>query len=540
MTQAEAKTEQEIDPVTSQTTSPAASTAYAGPRHDDDTIGRVLRVLRLAARGVYRSQLPRMAAALAYRTIFSLIPLFVIGLVVLGAFATDEQKRSAVTQLLEFSGLSEIVIEPAAPAAEEAFQPVGAFGAMVMLPARTAETVRRVTSQEDIAGAIAEATEGPEGDDLEGKGAAAERLDDWIAQLVDQVTDIKFGAIGIVGVLTLIYAAISMLVEVERSFNHIYRVRVGRSWTRRVAQYWTVLTLGGMFLVLTFGVSEGAKAWLRSRLGVEDGGSFLALGLGFIVTVTISTVLFFTLYASIPNTRVRISPALIGAGVAAVLWEAGKWAFTSYLSYTTVYASLYGSIALIPLFLLWVYVTWLVILFGLQVAHMLQTFGEWSEHDLDESAARFIEPTIALHVAGAVARAFVSGKPLGADDLSDDLGVPASACALVLDRLSDAGLIHAVERGDDEVFALARPPGSISVAELLEVGDSLVATPEGGVAARASGQGVGTIADTLRLAQRQAVQGRSLADLAGLRDDKPTSAEATRPAPKVQLSEEPA
>src|SRR5262249_6220086 len=158
-------------------------------------------------------------------------------------------------------------------------------------------------------------------------------------------------------------------------FNQIYRVPLGRSWARRIVNYWSLLTLGALGLGTSFVMTE----WISRKIAyitenvVHGESSTILLGLvGYLLTVTVSTVMFLLVYTVVPNTRVKVGPALSGAAVAAVVWEASKWAFTQYLKFSTGYAKLYGSIALIPLFLLWVYVTWCIVLFGLNVAYYLQ------------------------------------------------------------------------------------------------------------------------------------------------------------------------
>ncbi|MCW5777506.1 MAG: YihY/virulence factor BrkB family protein, partial [Phycisphaeraceae bacterium] len=222
---------------------------------------RTLRVAKQVALQIYRTPLPAMAAALAYRTIFGLIPVFVIGLVVLGAFATKEHVTDVVRDLLRYAGLTEIVIEPEAEATD--FGAVGA-GFLPIVP-----------------------TEGGAEAQEETKGAAA-RLDAWVEQLVLNVREVKLVAIGLTGLAMLAYAALSFVVEIERAFNRIYHAPTGRSWPRRVTQYWTMLTLGSVFLVASFYVGGSFTGWVAKIDGGGDQSALVPIA-GFAVTVVIST-----------------------------------------------------------------------------------------------------------------------------------------------------------------------------------------------------------------------------------------------------------
>ena len=105
----------------------------------------------------------------------------------------------------------------------------------------------------------------------------------------------------------------------------------------------------------------------RTIVETVGGQAFVSLA-GVLVTFTISWLLLLLAYTVVPDARVRLRPALAGAFVAAVLWETGKFAFREYLGFATGYSQFYGSLALIPIFLLWVYITWVCVLFGIQLS----------------------------------------------------------------------------------------------------------------------------------------------------------------------------
>lgn len=342
-----------------------------------------------------RSQITRMAAALSYRTIFGLIPTLVVGLVLLTAYSTREQRRDVITQLLTFAGISQIVVEPSKTQTlgEASMKPRieanatnsnAAIGNGTNSNGQHANAARPTTDPValepttplpstvvDPAYADPDVVTMHEAIQQEAHAESAERLDNFITDLLDRVGKIQFGAVGVIGMMTLVYAAISMMVEVEQAFNHLCHAPQGRSWTRRITLYWTLLTLGTLFLVMSFAAGESIRGFTANLAQTEAfsfmRGSLLAV-LGFAVTCAISTTLLLIVYTTVPNTRVHLGPALLGAAIAAIMWESGKWGFTTYVHYSAGYSRLYGSLALIPLFLLWVYLTWLIVLFGLQLA----------------------------------------------------------------------------------------------------------------------------------------------------------------------------
>jgi len=183
------------------------------------------------------------------------------------------------------------------------------------------------------------------------------------------------------------------------------------------------------------------------------------------------------LYTTIPNTRVKLRTALAGALVAAILWEAGKWGFTRYLDYSANFQRLYGQMAILPLFLLWVYLTWIIVLFGLQVAFGLQHFAILKEKMLDEDdEPDIVDPLAVLSVVASVGRAFASGESVQASQVAEQTGLPDDVTWRLLTSLADAGILNRVS-GEQPAYALARPADQIDAADLVAIGQRMVSEP---------------------------------------------------------------
>ncbi|HHN77827.1 MAG TPA: YihY family inner membrane protein, partial [Phycisphaerales bacterium] len=268
--------------------------------------------------------------------------------------------------------------------------------------------------------------------------------------------------------------AISMLVELERSFNQIYGASSGRSWVKRVTTYWTTLTLGIVFLLATFSVGDAAGNWVASLVS-GDGGGWLSRGVvEFTVNIVINTLLLLLAYSTVPNTRVHIRPALAGAAVAGIAWEIGKIGFTQYVRHAVGgLEQLYGVLALLPLFMLWVYITWIIVLFGLQVSYTLQTFGASRDEQREVSSTDPVDPALVLTIAKLADERFRAGKTLRIDDAVGATGVGAAAIERLVRGLVEGGVLHEVEEGDERAWVLARPAETIKAEELLAIGRCL-------------------------------------------------------------------
>lgn len=469
---------------------------------------RTLSVLRLLLLSAHRLNVPRMAAALSYRTLFSLIPILVVSLALFGAFSKEGDISRVVNQLLQFTGISDIVVED--PGTGEG-------------PAKASPN------------APAQPTASPASPGTTPPAASRARLDEFITGIVARVREVKFSAIAIVGLLALIYAAITLIVEMEDAFNQIFRAPEGRSWVRRLTEYWTLLSLGPLLLVATFAVSETARqkvgSW-TSQMNLGDLGINPIAVTAFLLTVLISTSLLFILYTAVPNTRVRVWPALVGAFASAVLWEAAKWGFTQFVVYSASYAKFYGTLALLPMFMLWIYITWFIILLGLVLAYSIQNYKQIAslagasgllfsgpaflravdEELARDGAGRVVDPASILLVACCVAERFAKGEKTTLGTIVSRTALPEPAVRRMLESLATAGLVATVAdkngSADKALYTLARPADTIRAADVLRL------ARRGAVrAGDASLDPASRVLEDLDDQRLRAAEGRSLADL---------------------------
>jgi membrane protein len=190
-----------------------------------------------------------------------------------------------------------------------------------------------------------------------------------------------------------------------------------------------------------------------------------------LTSLAASWLLFFLLYRLVPNTRVRIRPALVGSLVAAVLWELGKWGFGLYVRTAVPYSALYGSLGLILLFLFWIHLTWLIVLFGLELSYTLQAMQERAFERLEDLSRPhgIADPRWVIPMMTQLAAAFAEGKTLSTHRLAQDLHLPIDAVSRLANGLEEAGLVHLVpsETSEEAGYSLARPPSGIRIIDLL-------------------------------------------------------------------------
>ncbi|MEQ8316660.1 MAG: YhjD/YihY/BrkB family envelope integrity protein [Phycisphaerales bacterium] len=457
-----------------------------------EEMARATYVSRMALRSLLKTRLPQMAAALAYRTLFGLLPISIVALVIVRMFVGDDDLKRLMEQAVRFTGIAEVIqaevgqTTPDDPSDDAPVRP--SVGGVLTMPGPFTSSMRlhaalaMVGTPEDIEERGTGLLNPPEPLD-----PTPQSLDDLLQGWVDNFGSVRFDAIGLVGGLVLIYAALAMVVEVERCFNQVCRAKSGRSWTRRITQYWTLMTLGAILIALTFLVSVQFREWIRAMAGDGDAfGRFIVGAAGFLVTVAISTGLLTLAYMILPNRRLRLRPTLAGATVAAIGWEAAKWGFTQYLGFSTnsTYATLYGSLALIPIFMLWVFLTWLIILFGLQVAYGVQMLedGIEQDEDSDDPALMLAGPGLLIDAAAAIGRRFADGQGARTSDVADELALANDQCSKIINALQRGGFVKQLDNGGG--FTLSKPADRIRLADIATAAPSPVASRQGSAASR--------------------------------------------------------
>lgn len=285
-------------------------------------------LFRYGGRQLKQDRAPQLAAALAFRTLFALVPVLIVATIVVRGLRGTDAFMHLTHQLIISLKLDEIHIVP------------------------PAEVVRN-------------------------GGSASMSLAEWLEELVGQATKVNVSAVGWVGVALIAYAAISLMVTIENAFNTICRAPQGRPWTRRVPLYWFVLTVSPIALGMAWWINNEVASWIDSVTTWQVVWT-LASALWRLLA---SWCILVVIYTQMPNTTVKFRSAAAGALVAALLFEVGKQTLDAYLQNAFSISQLYGSLGLVPLFMFWVYLMWLAVLFGLEVSATLQALRgrEWEE-----------------------------------------------------------------------------------------------------------------------------------------------------------------
>lgn len=260
-----------------------------------------------------------------------------------------------------------------------------------------------------------------------------------------------------VGIVFLAFTALTTMLTVDRAFNQIFRVGHERPIAQRLLTYWAVLTLGPILIGLSVSMTSYlVSASLGFAKGVPGVGSLL-LG---VVPVVLTSIAFTLLYIWVPNRRVRARHALVGGIVAGVLFELMTRGFGFYISRFPTYTAIYGAFAAVPMFLLWMYLSWVVVLLGGTVTALVPGY-RFGDRRRGLGAGQHFYDVLAL--LGELVKAQRAGKSRPLARLAHDLRLLPEQCERLLDRLAGAG--WAAAAGGD-AWILVRDAGSLTVADV--------------------------------------------------------------------------
>lgn len=287
-----------------------------------------------------------------------------------------------------------------------------------------------------------------------------------VTKILDWIGNVHSGALGTGGTVALLVVILFMMARIEETLNDIWGVTRGRSWYARVVNYWAAISLGPIVILSAIGFStilrlEEIKAWLQHA-------PFLA-GLTRFAPIPILAGACALFYALMPNTKVQWKSALVGGGVAGVLWFLNNELGAAFVSEAAKRNSaIYGSIAVLPVFMVGLYFFWVLLLFGAQVAYTYQNRRSYLMSRQTDRVHQDGREFVALRIMIEAARAYVGGggSP-SVSVLADRLEVPGQLISHTTSILLRARLL--VEVSDGEAgFLPARPLESITVSDVLE------------------------------------------------------------------------
>jgi membrane protein len=446
---------------------------------------------RYCARRLRENNVMAMSSALSFRTIFALVPLVIVAFLALKSLGVVEDSKQYLRDFLERTGMTQITYtEPG----EEPPVPEGPP------PVPEGEEPQRPPASEDVD------LPGTPPYDVPERVTVAEKIESVVEYAESRLT---VGRVGPLSVVVLVWTALTLLTTMERSLNRIFEAPRARGFARRTLIYWSALTLGPLVIVAAVRLGGGLVESVRNVPVL----SWTLGPIGWVAPFVVGVLVVASLYTLMPNTRVSFRRALEGAVLAVPVWAVARWAFALYVDRVGS-QSIYGAMGLIPLFLLWLNLSWLIFLFGAQVSHAAANVEQLMRAD----AERGMRLTAWHDLAAAVAVARTQkdrGGPATPADVAEALDCSEVRAEALLRRLAEGGVVlraDAAEEtkadGEGGRVALAVPPNSLPVTRVLGI-----SSPDGALASDGADTGVTRAVAEARRRAEAGIEGLTVADL---------------------------
>jgi len=286
-------------------------------------------------------------------------------------------------------------------------------------------------------------------------------------QIIGFVENTKAGVLGTVGLAMLIFTAVSLVQKIERAFNHTWRVTQNRPLGNRFSNYLSIILIGPVLIFTAIGVT----ATITSNSLVQKLMTYPVLGVlvdtGGRMIPSLLVILAFTLvYIFVPNTKVKLKSAFIGALVAGLLWESVGWGFATFVASSAQYTAIYSALASLIIFMIWMQLSWLILLIGASIAFYYQ---HPEHHNLQRSiqlSCRLKEKLALVIMALIVKNFYEKQPPWTTEALAQRLQMPVDAILPLLKCLVDIELLaHTDESAPG--FLPAQAPEDLKIRDVI-------------------------------------------------------------------------
>jgi membrane protein len=285
-------------------------------------------------------------------------------------------------------------------------------------------------------------------------------------RLINVVDNVQGGLLAGVSLLLLVYTTVSMIRKIEESLNHIWRVDGARNLLQRFGEYLSIVIVGPPLMITAVALiaAMGSNALVSQLLNIELLGSTMVV-IGKLTPYLLLGLFFSMLYWFIPNTRVLFRYALLGGLIGGLLWVTSGVVFATFVVNSTRNASIYASFAIAIVALMWLYISWLIVLIGAQAAFYAQNPEYQRVGYRQLNVGNLIREQAALSLMLLVAEAFRdANKTIRTEEISQQLKVPGILLGPVKTRLQAAGLLVITSKGH---LMPSRDPGKISLMDII-------------------------------------------------------------------------
>lgn len=336
-----------------------------------------------------------------------------------------------------------------------------------------------------------------------------------VSKIVEYINNTNVARLGTYGLIFLIATVLTLLSNIEKSFNSVWGVEETRPMLRRFTDYFSVVTIGPLLVVVAISMTSTLKSQqLVLTLMEYDYVGEALLFLFEVLPFMVMWLVFAGLYLFMPNVKVSPRAALVGGVFGGTLWQLSQWGYLGFQVGVARYNAIYGTMAALPILMVWIYLSWMIVLLGLEMTYATQNLRSIRQ-DLRGKRVNYASMEfIALTVLVFVSRRFYLGRPaLGQEDLASQLDVPPRLLRTILDELSRLGFVVATAQEiDGSGYQPARALEKIRLHDVIR-GLAVDGTDYSHLRNNCERGVVAGLEETLQNAEREALAEMTLRDL---------------------------
>lgn len=280
----------------------------------------------------------------------------------------------------------------------------------------------------------------------------------------------KGGVVAGIGIVVLFWTVISLIGNIEESFNYIWKIPRGRSISRKYSDYLSLMLLAPIILIVANSISvllQTEITWLITLIELPEFGTWLVIKALGLLPLLLMIGLFAFTFIFMPNHKIHFRAGLMAGIVTGILYDLLQWTYISLQIGVSSYNAIYGSFAAIPLFVVWLQVGWMVVLLGCEIAFYLQYYENYQNNNRFSNISFSLQKVTALQVTHLLVKHFSQfNKPLTADEITDKLALPIAIVQPTLVKLTQSHILveFNIPEEEDDVYQPAIDPNVLTIA----------------------------------------------------------------------------
>ena len=283
---------------------------------------------------------------------------------------------------------------------------------------------------------------------------------DVMNQVIDfansMLENTKGGLIAGVGVLLLFWSVLKVMANIEESFNAVWGVKKGRSWIRKFTEYLAIMLLAPLLLILSSSLTVYISSKTQEVVNSIDVPNVVQGGVSFFLSLSPYVVFWLLLtmiYMVMPNTKVKFKSALVAGIVAGTIFVFVQWIYVTFQVGVVRFNAIYGSFAALPLFLVWLQMSWLIVLFGAELSFVIQNVEKYLLKEESTKISPLFKKKLSLYVLHYIIKRFLNAeKAPSVEEMQKDLKLPFRLLMDIIQKLLDAHILSEVKTNEYKDF----------------------------------------------------------------------------------------